>query len=214
MDKSDTRLAILDPLWLAGLSALGLAAVALLLGSPAMHLFDHTVLHGVRVWHADWLTAVMKFFTFVGSTEAAAVIVLLAMFWIRRRLNNRREALLFLSAVASAGLFNLLLKYWFQRPRPELGLIEAGGFSFPSGHSMGAFALYGLLAYLLRRQFAGLVERSLWLLFSATMILCIGFSRVYLGVHYPSDVIGGFLSGSCLVALTIAYNRYVWRRRL
>lgn len=213
MDKTETRREI-DPLWLAALSALGVAAIALLLGSPVLHLLDHAVLDGVRSWHADWLTAVMKFFTFVGSTEMAAVIVLLAMVWIRRRLQNRREALLFVIAVAGAGLFNQLLKHWFQRPRPELGLIEAGGFSFPSGHSMGAFALYGLLAYLLRRQFAGQVERSLWFLFSAAMILCIGFSRIYLGVHYPSDVIGGFLAGSCLVALAIAYNRSAWKRKL
>jgi len=213
VDKTVTRWEF-NPLWIAALSALGLTMIALFLGSPALHLFDHAVLNGVRGWHADWLTAVMKFFTFVGSTEAAAVIVLLAMYWIRRRLKNRREALLFMTAVAGAGLFNLLLKYWFQRPRPELGLVEAGGFSFPSGHSMGAIALYGLLAYLLRRQFADGVERSLWLLVSAAMILCIGFSRIYLGVHYPSDVIGGFFAGSCLVALTIAYNRSVWRRRL
>ena len=204
----------IDPLWLAALSAALLAAVALFLGSPALHLFDTAVLEGVRGWQPDWLTALMKFFTFVGSTEAAAVIALLAMIAIRKRLNNKREALLFVIAVACAGLFNVLLKAWFQRPRPELGLIEAGGFSFPSGHSMGAFALYGLLAYLLRRQFAGRLERSLWLGFSAAMILCIGFSRIYLGVHYPSDVIGGFLAGSCLVALAIAYNRSVWRRRL
>ena len=104
----------------------------------------------------------------------------------------------------------MLKRNFFQRARPDLHrLIEIGGYSFPSGHAMSAMAVYGTLAFLLWRHISTRFGRSLLIFFSAMMIFMIGISRVYLGVHYPSDIIGGyFASGFWLGAAIWSFQRY------
>lgn len=130
---------------------------------------------------------------------AAAVAVLM--------LFRRRWVLMATWAIATAGggLLNVALKALFARSRPEHlhGFASADGWSFPSGHSSGAFIVYGLLAYLLVINTA-----SRWHLpvatIAMTLIVVVGFSRVILQVHYFSDVLGGFAFGAAWVAAWIA----------
>jgi undecaprenyl-diphosphatase len=105
---------------------------------------------------------------------------------------------------------NGTLKVLFHRARPTLHrIVNANGFSFPSGHSMTAFSLYGIIAFLLWRHIPTSLGRGLLICFSSVMIVTIGVSRIYLGVHYPSDVIGGFLVSGCWLAVSIwFYQRY------
>jgi undecaprenyl-diphosphatase len=103
--------------------------------------------------------------------------------------------------IIGANIFFSSLKLVFHRARPDLHrLIEIGGYSFPSGHATNAFALYGILTFLLWRHISPQSGRILLIFISALMILMIGISRIYLGVHYPSDVIAGyFISGFWLM---------------
>ncbi|HBS58636.1 MAG: phosphatase PAP2 family protein [Bacillota bacterium] len=104
-------------------------------------------------------------------------------------------------------LFNYGLKYIFKRERPPLErLVDATGFSFPSGHSMVSFAFYGLLFYLAHINLPRTWLRAALLLLIGAFIILVGISRIYLGVHYPSDVVAGFAAGGawlagCIVAL-------------
>ena len=99
--------------------------------------------------------------------------------------------------VFGSSILNLLLKWVFQRARPDINrLIEITGYSYPSGHSMGAFSFYSVLAYLLWRHIDSRAGRGALIAVSIVMILSIGLSRIYLGVHYPSDIVGGYLA-SC-----------------
>ena len=116
-------------------------------------------------------------------------------------------------ATTGGGLLNVGLKALFERTRPERlhDFAAADGWSFPSGHSSGAFIIYGLLAYLIVIN-----SKPRWHLpvaaLAMTLIVCVGFSRVILQVHYFSDVLGGYAFGAAWVAAWIA-GLEAFRRR-
>ena len=108
-------------------------------------------------------------------------------------------------------LINQLLKHIIRRPRPNiLRLVEESGYSFPSGHSMVSMAFYGIIIYLVYKNVSNKYLK--WLLISllSLLILSIGFSRIYVGVHYFTDVAGGFLLGLAYVVIYVnIYNNKV-----
>lgn len=99
----------------------------------------------------------------------------------------------------------LILKNTIMRPRPEMAAVVENSFSFPSGHATVAVALYGFFAYLLFRMCRTRNEKILVCVVGAFLILLIGLSRLYLGVHYVSDVLAGYLVG----ALGLCLGMYV-----
>ncbi|MDP4098081.1 phosphatase PAP2 family protein [Paenibacillus sp. P96] len=130
-------------------------------------------------------------------------------FWIRRR--NKFIAVSILVSFAAMWLLNLAVKALLQRDRPSLQhLTEAAGYSFPSGHAMIAMGFYGLLfaIWTIHNRIRG---RSVVfpLLTGALLILLIGLSRIYLGVHYPSDVAGGYIAGALWLCFTLP-PMYAW----
>ncbi|MBT9394325.1 phosphatase PAP2 family protein [Hymenobacter sp. NST-14] len=138
---------------------------------------------------AAWpqLTPVVRGLTFFASLPwlvAAGVGIPVLL----RRRGHRHEALEVFGAVAGAALLNQLLKTHFHRLRPDSALFFQPGLSFPSGHAMIGLALYGCLAWILWRHRRHPVWAALLLLFA----LLIGLSRVYLHVHYATDVVAGF----------------------
>lgn len=100
-------------------------------------------------------------------------------------------------------LFNNLLKMGFHRVRPNLYFIKETGYSFPSGHAMVTLVFYGTLLYFAFRHIPSRSLRSLLTVLAIFLILAIGVSLVYLGVHYPSDVLGSYLAGFCWLVISI-----------
>jgi undecaprenyl-diphosphatase len=115
--------------------------------------------------------------------------------------------------LASGGgeLLSKILKITIRRARPEIlpHIAYADGFSFPSGHTFAATVFFGFLAYILAKKFQNKnAKLSVWLFFSL-LILTIGFSRVYLGVHWPTDVLGSFVIGSFwLIGIILFFKKY------
>ena len=104
------------------------------------------------------------------------------------------------------------LKHIICRTRPvEIALIEENGYSFPSGHSMVSFAFYGLVIYLVYKSKLNKKLKILLITFLALLILNIGLSRIYLGVHYATDVIAGFALGyiSLMIFIELIYKKYI-----
>ncbi|GAA3404372.1 phosphatase PAP2 family protein [Paenibacillus hodogayensis] len=190
--------------------AVGFGGIALLVGVNRMDAFDSAVIGFIQGMESDSLTKVMKMFTWLGTGLPIAVLTVIVGWVLYSALGHRRELLLLGIAMAGSGLLNYLLKLAFQRARPNIHrIMEVNGYSFPSGHSMAAFSLYATIAYLLWRHIPSASGRVILILVSSLFILIIGISRIYLGVHYPSDVIGGYLASGCWVyALVWAYTGF------
>lgn len=115
---------------------------------------------------------------------------------------HKIEALFFALTMIISGVANPILKNIFDRERPTiLRLIDISGFSFPSGHAMGSTAFFGSLIYVSHRILKG-KSKAFVMSLSAILILLISTSRVYLGVHYPTDIIAGIVGGLFCIVLT------------
>lgn len=141
--------------------------------------------------------------TLIGLT----IIFLLVM-------KNKKMSFSILLNLAIATFLNIFLKNIIQRPRPDdFRLINETGYSFPSGHSMISMAYYGYLIYLIFKFVKNKKLKTFLITFLCILILTIGLSRIYLGVHYTSDVIAGFvLSVSYLIIYTSIIKKYIIER--
>lgn len=155
--------------------------------------------------------AIMQFLSSLNSSIPAVVIVSVATIGLllsRRRL----EAIFVVSLTSLAALLNWLLKWLIDRPRPGS---EAGGLSFPSGHTIFAIVFYGLLFYLAPRLTK---PRAVTIILQTGLLLIIllsAVSRIHLGAHWPSDTIGSFLLGGLLLVPTfVLYQRYARDRKI
>jgi len=167
-------------------------------------LFDQVGTGLIRSWDFPHATEVMTGITMLGSAGVTSLIAGLLVLALAARHKYFREATAIVVVLAGAGIMNIMLKYGFQRDRPNIGsLLQVSGYSFPSGHAMIACAFYGLLAYLVwdNRE----CRRLKYILVPALAVLiaAIGVSRIYLGVHYPSDVVAGLAAGAFWLVLCI-----------
>lgn len=177
--------------------------------------FDNAVISAVQGMETGWLTTIMKFFTFLGSSLMASILSVLAFVFLMVVLKHRRELILFLVAVGGSEVWNIILKNVIHRARPNTHrLIEVTGFSFPSGHSMAAFALYGALTFLLWRHIPSFGGRVLMIIVGVALTVWIGISRIYLGVHYPSDVFGGYLASATWLMVSIILFEKYWKHQV
>jgi membrane-associated phospholipid phosphatase len=159
---------------------------------------------------ADWLhgrateplTDVFRAITWTGNGGVLALVVLVAaVLLLRRRLVT--DAFFVVLAFAGAEVITFGMKQGFRRERPffEDPLATASSFSFPSGHSLVSLAVYGSIALVLARHARSRRFAATALGVAAVWILAIGFSRLYLGVHFLSDVVAGFAAGAAWLAL-------------
>jgi undecaprenyl-diphosphatase len=170
--------------------------------------FDTNVRGAIHSFGRPWLTELFGAITLFGSQAAVIGIsgcAALTLFLVGRR----DRAWLMVIVMAGAELLLSMLKVHFHRPRPEafFGAPLPGSYSFPSGHALLSLCCYGALAAL---------SGTKWLvrILAAALILAIGVSRVYLGVHYPTDVIGGYLAGiAWLCCLAAIYGRLATMKR-
>ncbi len=193
---------------------IGFSLISLLVSDDKIIHFDSSVIAAIQGLESPNLTSIMKFFTTIGSTPVVIVLSLFLLFFLYKVLQHRLELILFLAAIIGSVILNSLLKNLFHRMRPNLHrLIDITGYSFPSGHAMTAFTVYGIMSFLLWRHISSKRGRSLLILFSVFMILMIGISRVYLGVHYPSDVIGGYLASGFWLSTLIWFFQFYKEKR-
>ncbi len=174
---------------------------------------DDGVLAWLRQFHSPGLDLAARVLSLMGSEVVAVLLVLLlVLFAVQRRWG---AAVALLLATGGAQLLNNVLKELFQRtrPAPVVGFIPAQAFSFPSGHAMVAAAFYLFLAYLGWRLLRGWRQVA----FTGTLlalILAIGLARLYLGVHYLTDVVAGYLAGFLWTDAVIIGGHLLGRRRV
>ncbi|MFE8697228.1 phosphatase PAP2 family protein [Cytobacillus sp. FJAT-53684] len=202
------------PFIIALISLLAFSFVAFIVSANKVVQFDSMVISFIQGFENSALTLVMKFFTFIGDTNSVIVLTLLVIFFLYLVLKHRIELILFIVSIVGSALLNQLLKYSFQRARPDLHrLIEIDNYSFPSGHAMNAFTVYTITSFLLWWHIPTRAGRTILIIISVLMILAIGISRIYLGVHYPSDIIAGYFASGCWLGIVIwIFQRYQERR--
>ena len=184
----------------------------------AEDVFNHEIMNGDIIGYKfvstyiirNSLTPIIKIITWFGSATCLLSLTLLLFITIK----NKKTSLLIGINLVTITILNQLLKFVLQRPRPtEFKIINETGYSFPSGHSMISMAFYGFLIYLIYKNVKNKYLKTFLISFLSILIIMIGISRIYLGVHYTSDVCAGFLVSISYLVLYINFaNKLVFEK--
>jgi undecaprenyl-diphosphatase len=198
------------------------AAMTLVLGEISEDIMNGEPLTIADVQISNWLhthrspglTTAFLIVTSFGSTMLVSLIAVSVGLYLLWRRQPYWVAAIW-SAVFGGMLLNRYLKLLFYRPRPrfEDAILAFSGYSFPSGHTMAATVLYGVLAALLVTKVRRLRSKVLIVISASLLIVLVGFSRMYLGAHYLSDVVGAIAEGLAWMALCLTAVYSVWRHR-
>jgi len=161
------------------------------------------------VIHNETLTSIFKFITDFGDFQYIIIISILLLIFYKKKedLSN-----LYIVLIIST-LLNRYLKLIFERPRPELThFVEEHSYSFPSGHSMAAMTFYGYIIYMVLKSNLNKKYKVALITILSLLILTIGYSRIYLNVHYISDVLAGFMFSIIILFTYIKIQKYITRK--
>jgi len=175
--------------------------------------FDSFIRAAIHDHATPGLTRLMLGFSFLGSVATVSVLclVILSAFLYLRQI--RLAALLAVTMIGMAAL-DFALKLAFHRPRPVAFFgTSPRSYSFPSGHAFGALCFYGVLSAIFAARAPGKASKSCIWIVAAVLIAMIGLSRIYLGVHYPSDVVAGYCAGAVWVAAVGFLDKILMDRR-
>ena len=159
---------------------------------------------------SDFVTPIAKFITNFGG----AIFLSIATIALLLLIKNKKIGLSIFSNIVIITILNQLLKRILRRPRPtEFRIVEETGYSFPSGHSITSMVFYGYLVYLTYKYINNKKIKIPLIIFLILLIPTIGLSRIYLGVHYASDVLCGFLLGIIYLILFISISKKYLERK-
>ena len=171
-----------------------------------LYIFDNFVYNYVKNIINNPMTIIMKFITFFASPLWCIVLAIIIIIF------NKKFGKYFSINLALVFLLNFVLKLVFARERPiDINIITESGYSFPSGHSMVSAGMYGFLAYNLWKSKIKNGCKVIGCIGLVILTFLIGLSRIYLGVHYASDVIGGFVLG---IAYLVLFIQIVYSKKL
>ena len=154
------------------------------------------------------MTNIIKIITNIGGTIIITVVTILSLFIFR---NKKINICIILNLLGIFILNNVLIKNIIARGRPSgINIIEENGYSFPSGHTAISTVVYGYLIYLIYNYVSNKKLKYVLISILSIIILVVGLTRIYLGVHYTSDVLGGYLLGiSYLIMFTYVTRNYI-----
>lgn len=189
------------------LSIIIFVIIVSLLLNDKLSTFDSYVYSIISKLRCKPITYLFKGITYLCSTPFVLIVTVMYMLLCK----NKRIGFYVALNVILCVLLNQFMKVLFTRDRPlDIGLIVESGYSFPSGHSMVSLALYGFFIYLIYHSRLPFKKRYLDITLLSILIILIGISRIYLGVHYASDVLGGF---ALSMAYLILFIQFVYRRK-
>lgn len=176
---------------------------------------DQAIQSWVHGFATPAMTEVMSALSWIGSPFAVTPAVILAaglMWWW-----GRKDAAVLVASAAVGGVaLDEVMKWHFKRARPDLpwAFVHEHSFSFPSGHSVMAMVIYGVIVYKTQNKLRSNWAKGTLMVAAFLMVAGIGLSRVYLGVHYPSDVAGGYFVGAVWLAAVIGSDLWVDSQRI
>lgn len=168
--------------------------------------FDDSIYNFIIRFRSNPLDFILKTITHFGDTIVIIIIVVTALILL-----NKRDRIILGSSTIITVTLNQTIKHILQRPRPDhLRLIKQGGYSYPSGHSMIAVCVYGIMIYLINKKVQNKKLRITLSILLTLLILTIGISRIYVGVHYPSDVLGGFVLSTVILLINLTFTDKIY----
>jgi len=175
--------------------------------------FDVWIRQLIYVFRNPTITMFMKDITFLGGDVFLGCVIIITILLLLRK--HKKDAAVFSFILFFGIALNIFLKNIFQRPRPTfIPLIHETSYSFPSAHAMNSLVFFLSLSYFIfintRNEKLGIVLTFL----SGFLVFFIGISRIYLGAHYPSDVLGGYVAGLCWFALVLVFEKTLLFLRL
>ncbi len=172
--------------------------LAILMATGNLQWFDDPIREWVYSIRNPALTEVLKVITYMGNWQTITLLCIVLLLFRKTRL---RYGVPVSAGAIFVTIFNRIIKLIFKRPRPEesLHLIEEGGYSFTSGHSITSMVVFGLLIYLVRKYVKSRKAANILTAALAVPWIFIGLSRIYMGVHFPSDVLAGWALGAAVL---------------
>ena len=183
------------------IALIGFTIISFLLLTNRLDTFDSIIYEIIKHIRCDFFDIFFKTITYLGNTLPVVIITITLLIYL-----NKEDRIILGSSMIITLCVNQLIKYLVKRPRPPLEerLITQGGYSFPSGHSMMALCLYGVLIYFVVTKIKSKKKQIVFTILLSLIILLIGISRIYVRVHYPSDVVGGFLITITILVINIS----------
>ena len=173
--------------------------------------FDHHVIQYVQSFETPTLTMIFKTFSHIGSGYGVTLITVIVccLFFFK----EQRKSIVFAITIVITMLIKEGVKSIYERQRPTMHrLMEASGHSFPSGHTMMAVSLYTMIVYMVWHYVTKPMQRFILTVVACAIATTIALSRIYVGVHYPTDIIGGILCSTALLAIIFSINERLQRR--
>ncbi|HEY1037652.1 MAG TPA: phosphatase PAP2 family protein [Candidatus Paceibacterota bacterium] len=169
---------------------------------PALERLNDEAFRFAASIRSEGLSEFMTFVTDIGSPQNMAMLslVLVCLYWLHRKYVHMIQ---FALAMGSVSLITWGLKNLFRAPRPEDSIMVIDGFSFPSGHASTATLLFVLVAYTYKGHIKNIWLRRVFIGANVLAVILIGFSRVYFGVHYATDVIAGIVIAAIMASISI-----------
>jgi undecaprenyl-diphosphatase len=180
--------------------------LAVLVITKNIQWFDNLVYEGISKIICKPMTSFFKAITLLCETETILILLALIVIFMKKK----KVASYIVINTGLCVLVNQIAKRIFRRARPiGVALIEQGGFSFPSGHSMVALAFYGYIIYLIRKSKLSKIQKNISTIILGLIIVLVGISRIYLGVHFASDVLAAY----CLSTAFLVIIMYIERKK-
>lgn len=177
-----------------GLLMLCFVVIAVFIGVGKIEIFDSYIYSMISKLINPTMTSIVKVITNFADPIFVVIFALVFSYIVGIRKKDKKTAILFCLNLVIVALLNYALKNIFMRTRPELiNIIKESGYSFPSGHSSISVAMYGYLIYLINTRCDNKKIKILSTVLFSVLISIIGLTRIYLGVHFASDVIAAFL---------------------
>lgn len=172
----------------------------------AIFTLDQLVYRSMLLIQRDWATPAMAFITNLLSPITLPIFALLLIVWLVYK-TQAGNAMLVLLSLGGGFVLEVGLKILIARPRPPVGLIAETDPSFPSGHATLAIIFFALLIYLFKDYFKSILARRFFIFSNILLCVLVGFSRLYLGVHWLSDIVGGYIVGILWFMLIVKLPR-------
>lgn len=171
-------------------------------------IFDNSITSFVFTFRQPWLTRLMLLATTLGSQAIIFGSVLIVIFLTLRK--HRRESFIFSILLLMGAVTTFLLKILLKVPRPQISaLVIENSYSYPSGHALNSLLFYGTISYFIYHFTKNKTISVAISMFATILIFFIGISRIYLGVHHPSDVLAGYIAGFWLFSTTIFIDKTI-----